>query len=139
MRREKRETQPAFCPIQSARKSTHAGRIEWQANRAFAVRSVNRMFVRTTGRPRDEIGTTAWCLENVTQAMNVSRLSVEPLKGCSVVSLQRFKALTVFATPAGKQRDVNRWIVFSEGDVRPPKANNLFPCSASKNQAAKPH
>jgi hypothetical protein len=64
MHREKRETPPVFCPIQLARKSTHAGRIEWQANRAFVVRSVTRKFVRTTGRPRDEIGKTAWEEEN---------------------------------------------------------------------------
>jgi hypothetical protein len=64
MHREKRERPQAFCPIQLARKSTHAGRIEWQANRAYAVRSVNRTFVRTTGRPRDEIRRTAWELKS---------------------------------------------------------------------------
>src|SRR5512132_2962238 len=74
MHREKRETPPVFCPIQLARKSTHAGRIEWPASHAFVVRSVTRMFVRTTGRPRDEIGRTAWELKSGTSNLDgVSR------------------------------------------------------------------
>src|SRR5258708_37560387 len=64
MHREKRETPPAFCPTQLARKSTHVGRIEWPASHAFVVRSVTRTFVRTTGRLRDEIGRTAWELKS---------------------------------------------------------------------------
>src|SRR5438045_7944200 len=60
MHREKRETPPTFCPTQSARKSAHAGPIEWPANHAVVVRSRNRMFVRTTWRPWNEIGRTAW-------------------------------------------------------------------------------
>src|SRR6266487_1635181 len=74
MHREKRETPRAFCPIQLVRKSTHAGGIEWQASHAFAVRSVSRTFVRTTGRPRDEIGRAAWELKSGTSNLDgVSR------------------------------------------------------------------
>ena len=68
----------------------HAGRIEWQASHAFVVRSVNRMFARTTGRPRDEIGRTAWELKSGTSNLDVH---------------------------AGKKRDAKRWIGFSEDDV----------------------
>src|SRR4029077_13786709 len=105
MRREKRETQPAFCPIQSARKSTHAGRIEWQANHAFVVRSANRMFVRTTGRHRDEIGRTAW----------KTRSGTSNLDGV-----------------ARKKRDAKKVDRLLRRRCRSVKANNFFPCSASK-------
>src|SRR5882724_5918355 len=104
MHREKRETPPVFCPIQLARISTRAGRIEWPANRAFAVRSVNRTFVRTTGRPRDEIGRTAW----------------EPKSGTSSLDV-----------PTGKKRDAKQVDGFSE-DVHHWKPIIFFPCSGPK-------
>ena len=105
MHREKRETPPAFCPIQLARKSAHAGRIEWQANRAFAVRSVTRTFVRTTERPRDEIGRTAWELKSGTNNLDVRARKKRDAK--EVDRLLRRRCLSL-------------------------KANNFFPCSASK-------
>src|SRR5262249_37366295 len=94
MHREKRETRRVFCPSQSARKSTRAGRIEWPASHAFVVGSVNRMFVRTNGIPRDEIGTTACAMKRKHAARS---FLVEPLNQLSwrsgdYVSVQRFKA-----------------------------------------------